>query len=947
MAPNTTARSSFVCAACDKDFQRENNLRQHWMKTRDAACVAADKQSPQPFAGDIFGASSDYSEEDFPGLDKEHTSEPPSDSDSEENDAGDASTQPGWEPPRRTTMEEVPDEDDKMDVDIPPPRVSTPPPLQPPPAPQQVPDTADPAAKARLASVHVTHFGGKAGAPIPDTPVTPNAYLLYEAALRGGTDKPRPGKYGPFSSEMQWKIAEWAKLDGPSASSFTRLLSIHEVTERLDLSFKNTTQLNDIIDKKLPCLRPKFISEEIVIADRSFDHNEYLCFAPERHYADEDKTQRLYHDFHTGRWWWDTQKAVEEKTPGATIIPVILSSDKTQVTLFRNKTAYPVYLTIGNLPKDIRRKPSRMGQVLVAYIPTTKLEHIKNKESRRHSMCNLFHACMRRILIGLKEAGISGVVMRSGDGVARRCHPIFAAYVGDYPEQVLVTCTYTGESPVCECPPDALGEFPCMHNPRNFQAAVEALGSIGAPDWGTRCANANIKPVQHPFWEDLPYVDVFLLQGVVKHLIGWITEAVGADELDARVRRLPLNHAIRPFLKGISSLSRVSGMEHKQICSFLLSVIGDLPHTSAITYSLMRATRGIIDFTYLSRYPVHSVETLKELEACLTEFHNNKHVFLDLGIRDNFNIPKLHFLNHYVCAIKLYGTADNYNTEATKRLHIDFAKDAYRATNRKDKFKQMTKWLERREKIIAFGHYIKMTKRPSEKSVLLDTIESPSGYGATLFTVALARFIVQFRNPTLPHAHVDEAAHNIVLPFRRLPVFHHIKFVNTTFFGSETLDSIHASPRTIGKTGKVTRLSRFDTAMIRVRPAAIGSTRKFDGLRVGRVRVVFSIPPRGLETLFPINMQPPEHLAYVEWFSTFAAHPEAASGMYRLKRQLAGDGSPLVSVLPVSVIQSSVHLFPKWGQTVPVDWTNENILDRSSAFLLSNYKDQRTFFEYH
>ncbi len=94
-------------------------------------------------------------------------------------------------------------------------------------------------------------------------------------------------------------------------------------------------------------------------------------------------------------------------------------------------------------------------------------------------------------------------------------------------------------------------------------------------------------------------------------------------------------------------------------------------------------------------------------------------------------------------------------------------------------------------------------------------------------------------------------------------------------------------------------------------------------------------------------MQPPAHLAYVEWFSTFAARPEAASGMYRLKRQLAGDGSPLVSVLPVSVIQSSVHLFPKWGRTVPVDWTNENVLDRSSTFSLSNYKDQRTFFMYH
>ena len=72
------------------------------------------------------------------------------------------------------------------------------------------------------------------------------------------------------------------------------------------------------------------------------------------------------------------QKAIEENTPGATIIPVIISSDKTQITLFRNKSAYPVYLTIGNLPKSIRRKPSRQGQILLAYLPCTCLLHITN-----------------------------------------------------------------------------------------------------------------------------------------------------------------------------------------------------------------------------------------------------------------------------------------------------------------------------------------------------------------------------------------------------------------------------------------------------------------------------------------------------------------------------------------------------------------------------------------
>ena len=76
------------------------------------------------------------------------------------------------------------------------------------------------------------------------------------------------------------------------------------------------------------------------------------------------------------------QVALEEKKPGATIIPVFLSSDKTQLTQFRGKMAYPLYLTIGNLPKEIRRKPSCRGQILLAYLPTTKLEHIDSPTSR-------------------------------------------------------------------------------------------------------------------------------------------------------------------------------------------------------------------------------------------------------------------------------------------------------------------------------------------------------------------------------------------------------------------------------------------------------------------------------------------------------------------------------------------------------------------------------------
>lgn len=59
----------------------------------------------------------------------------------------------------------------------------------------------------------------------------------------------------------------------------------------------------------------------------------------------------------------------------------------------------------------------------------------------------------------------------------------------------------------------------------------------------------------------------------------------------------------------------------------------------------------------------------------------------------------------------MYGTTDNYNTEATERLHIDLAKDAYRATNKKDFLDQMVLWLERLEKLTALELHIRWRLR--------------------------------------------------------------------------------------------------------------------------------------------------------------------------------------------------------------------------------------------
>ncbi|TFK78312.1 hypothetical protein K466DRAFT_458706, partial [Polyporus arcularius HHB13444] len=119
------------------------------------------------------------------------------------------------------------------------------------------------------------------------------------------------------------------------------------------------------------------------------------------------------------------------------------------------------------------------------------------------------------------------------------------------------------------------------------------------------------------------------------------------------------------------------------------------------------ASRAILDFIYLAHYPSHSVSTLEQMRAALDTFHANKQVFVDKGIRTHFNIPKLHWMLHYLSSIIDFGSCDGLSTEISERLHIDFAKLAYRASNRKEYIKQMITWLTRREKVRWFQGFLR------------------------------------------------------------------------------------------------------------------------------------------------------------------------------------------------------------------------------------------------
>jgi hypothetical protein len=463
------------------------------------------------------------------------------------------------------------------------------------------------------------------------------------------------------------------------------------------------------------------------------------------------------------------------------------------------------------------------------------------------------------VLLSIIVPGESGVSKMCGDGMWRRCHPILATFIGDYPEQYLVTCTYNGQCPKCVVPPCELGELQSFP-PRLQSLAINTycLADEEVRVFHAACRNTGLKPIYHPFWESLPLADIFLsitpdvlhqlLQGIMKRSIGWLIDIFGLAEINARCRAMPPNHKVMLFTKGIPRFSRISGHEHKKMCCILLGLIVDLPIPGGWDSTrLVRAVRALLDFLYLAQYQSHTSDTLEQLYDALSVFHNNKAIFVDLGVREQFNIPKLRSLTHYASSIRLFGTTDNYNTEQTEHLHINFAKDAYRATNHKDIFSQMTTWLQRHEKIQVHTmiinrrqredlgqpesredlgrpetrrilepprvptQTIKMAINPT-KSVTFDVLVL--NYGAVDFQDALADFLVHLNNPGLSAHTARQQADNTLIPFRSVPVFHNIKFTKCGPSGdSEISDSAHARPEGVDARARIVP-ARFDTVVV-------------------------------------------------------------------------------------------------------------------------------------
>lgn len=466
-----------------------------------------------------------------------------------------------------------------------------------------------------------------------------------------------------------------------------------------------------------------------------------LVLQPYRRYTAGDDTERVYTEMASADWWWETQEKLD--VDNGTIVPLIIASDKTLVTNTGNQKAYPIYLTIGNLPASIRNSNVRPRAVSLGML-----------------------------LRGVEKASPGerwDIVC--GDGLLRRCFPVGAAMTIDHEEQAVMADTNNkSRCPLCTIPPDEREDLQSVapwRNHADMRSRVRAQRKrdkekAGNPrqhrtpeqlDLDERLLAGRVHS-NHNFGCKHSLTNVYrcfmmdilhqLLSGVIAHTKSWVDKLLVLemplqqpkrykdvlqdlvfqsrfDEKRKRANVAGKGHVVRETSRGESAVKAVldrrwaavpkymdlrvfkeiskiavwTGKEWKSVLRTMLPVyvplLDDIGATDAI-----RFLRALVDFSIYAMYRSHDNDTLDYMSYALIRTNEYKKAFSGLrmakrreeddeeGSESHFNFPKWHAITHYVEMIKWLGNAADLETGHAEHWHRRFVKTAYCLTKKKE-----------------------------------------------------------------------------------------------------------------------------------------------------------------------------------------------------------------------------------------------------------------------
>ncbi|KAG2124547.1 hypothetical protein BD769DRAFT_1628761 [Suillus cothurnatus] len=525
--------------------------------------------------------------------------------------------------------------------------------------------------------------------------------------------------YYPFSGREEWELAKFLieNLNQGQISRFLKLSWVRSET-RQQPTFKTAPQLITFMDA-LP-KGPRWRCTTIETDGYVTAHPVHLIW--------RDALEVTKHIFgnpiFANDMEFDPYEIFDELPRGATIVPIVLASDKTPVTRHTGSLEmHPTFLTIANIRSDIRMKATAHAWSCIAYMPIP--EFICNPEFSSLLQARVWHRCMDIVCGNLKQAAAVGTSMVDPLGLLRYGFTPLVAYTADLPEQQMISCVSKNTSPVTLAIQSQFGDGK-LYEPRDGQGTLRTLEKLGqhidpwkVQEFQEAAKALHLSGVHLPFWRDWRFANpaIFLAPELLHtchkfffdHILKWCKEVVGADELDTRFRSQHKRIGTRHFGQGVSHVQQMTGREHRDIQRTIVPIIAGVADPDFV-----RAVRALVDFIYKAQSPTFTPTSIADMTSSLQEFHEFKHAILRAEARrgtsgpiEHFEIPKLELLTSFARAIPQLGSIIQFTADISERMLITQCKNPFERTShqRATFTQQVVRVLDREETARQFDLY--------------------------------------------------------------------------------------------------------------------------------------------------------------------------------------------------------------------------------------------------
>ncbi|KAH7913503.1 hypothetical protein BJ138DRAFT_1220593 [Hygrophoropsis aurantiaca] len=806
--------------------------------------------------------------------------------------------------------------------------------------------------------------------------------------------------YYPFVDKGEFELGKFL-CDNLNQGQITQFLKLEWVADlsyyfktREKPSFKNVGELLSWVEI-LP-KGPRWHCTKIEMDNYVTVHPVYLLW---RDGLDVAK-QIFGNPIFSNHMSYDPHEITDQLPTGATIVPIILASDKTPVTRHAgNLEMHPLFLTIGNIQSDIRMKATTHAWSCIAYMPIAQF--VAHSDYTSLLQARLWHRCMDIVCAELKIAATRGTYMVDPRSYLRYSFTPLISHVSDLPEQLMIACVSQNASPVTLATKDDFDD-PRSFVPRTGMFTLSAIHTLSQSvnpwdvrEYQTQSKAINLSGVHQPFWRDWRFADpaIFLTPELLHtchkfffdHVLNWCKEGLGKDELDSRYRSQHKRVGTRHFASGVSHVKQMSGREHRDVQRTIVATIA-----GPVEPEFVRTVRAMVDFIYKAQAPTFTDTSIADMAHSLEEFHTYKHSILaaearrgSSGTIDHFKIPKLELLQSFVSSVHNVGNLIQYTADVSERLLITHCKNPFERTSRQrqDFTRQIVQLLDREETMRLFTLYALSRSRQFSLSNIIDDeydevvdVDPTLGWISRVSPEDLYQFsgkrpVRNYFLKGLLSSDAETAVNVTIAPTHknktiqwvneiyRLPFFedHLIAYVSTLTNLPMMQENLHFH---VWNTFRLQLRSNFQqrkvmpSQLVQAHPPTqdypfgncdtllLQSDYEFPF--VVQVRCVFRFTHNsGL----PDSLQAP--LLYVELFDIIGL-PDDNLKMYKVKRKyyptaLDARRERVAAVVSITDVTHAVELIPVYGRRMDRSVTAATSLHVYDEFYLNNYSDKEWY----